>query len=133
MHAGKQCRDQPLARPSLPPPCSTTYALVKDGWRIRAAGLLQGFDAATWMVIALQVRLAGGQPSRQVCSRSSLQGAAAEDGLGWAVQAGGDAHPCCRPAQPLRQAMPPLARCPQAPHTRPARPMRCACRCLAAW
>lgn len=35
--------------------CSTGYAILKDGWRIRQEGLFQGFDAATWMVIALQV------------------------------------------------------------------------------
>jgi UDP-sugar transporter A1/2/3 len=36
-------------------PLSTLYALVKDGRRIYTGGLLQGFDSATWMVIALQV------------------------------------------------------------------------------
>lgn len=33
---------------------STAYALLKDGWQIHTGGLMQGFDAATWMVIALQ-------------------------------------------------------------------------------
>ncbi|EFN52865.1 hypothetical protein CHLNCDRAFT_12764, partial [Chlorella variabilis] len=36
-------------------PLSTAYALLKDGWRIRQGGVMQGFDAATWMVVALQV------------------------------------------------------------------------------
>ncbi|KAI3431683.1 hypothetical protein D9Q98_004729 [Chlorella vulgaris] len=36
-------------------PLSTGYALLKDGWRMRTGGVLQGFDAATWAVIALQV------------------------------------------------------------------------------
>ncbi|PSC68766.1 UDP-N-acetylglucosamine transporter-like, partial [Micractinium conductrix] len=33
----------------------TGYALLKDGWRIHTGGLMQGFDASTWTVIALQV------------------------------------------------------------------------------
>ncbi|KAL4440038.1 hypothetical protein ABPG75_003039 [Micractinium tetrahymenae] len=37
-------------------PLSTAYALLKDGWQIHVGGLMQGFDAATWMVIALQAR-----------------------------------------------------------------------------
>ncbi len=45
--------------PMTRPRCSSLYALVKDGRRIYTGGLLQGFDAATWMVIALQVRAAG--------------------------------------------------------------------------
>ncbi|PSC68753.1 UDP-N-acetylglucosamine transporter-like [Micractinium conductrix] len=36
-------------------PLSTGYALLKDGWRIHTGGLMQGFDASTWTVIALQV------------------------------------------------------------------------------
>ena len=46
----------PVCPPQLPlPPRSTAYALLKDGWRIRQGGVMQGFDAATWMVVALQV------------------------------------------------------------------------------
>lgn len=48
-----------------PSPCrSTAYALFKDGGRIWRGGLMQGFDVATWAVIALQARCfcAGGPP-----------------------------------------------------------------------
>lgn len=61
------------------PCCSTLYALVKDGRRIHVGGLLQGFDAATWMVIALQVGAAlepllsqlHRTPARHVCTHDA--------------------------------------------------------------
>lgn len=36
-------------------PLSAGYALLRDGAAIRAGGWMQGFDAATWGVVALQV------------------------------------------------------------------------------
>lgn len=67
----------PSLRHSCRRPCSTAYALLKDGWQIHTGGLMQGFDAATWMVIALQAsRLARApsQPHRAACVRSGRPG-----------------------------------------------------------
>ncbi|GAB4823747.1 hypothetical protein N2152v2_010793 [Parachlorella kessleri] len=36
-------------------PLSCVYMAAKDGGRIRQAGVLQGFDASAWLVVALQV------------------------------------------------------------------------------
>ena len=114
------------------PSCSTLYALVKDGRRIHTGGLLQGFDAATWMVIALQVGAALGRRYCRSCIELLL-GMLALMTRRWPSPARCGTLGCTQPlpTQPHTRKPHPHAR--PTSHTRhPHPPLPCP-RCLAAW
>lgn len=60
-------------------PLSAAYMAVKDGSRILQGGLLQGFDASAWSVVALQVGLGcgGARVRERVRCNRMLSGCAA--------------------------------------------------------